>query len=311
MLPPSVLFFNAFGMFWYQTFDAIDGKQARKTDNCSPLGQLLDHNLDQLNFSIFACQGIGLLRMGGKLGPILMVVCGQLLPHYTAEYRKHFTKFYITAMDMAGGIQIGATEQLLIMYGLQIMFACFPNSNQSASNEFDLQKTFGLPFALTLTLGDQIMLGTLILSLQFNFSNLAIGFDAAEDKTHAFMCMIPGFQIIGMIVLASYSQFWDQYCILFIYGAGNLLTMMTGNMNLRTCAGMRYNPWYLDPPVFLAILYCDTHRLFPKEYIALAYLLLVINRTARYFLFLRSIIVQLCDYLQIPFIRVKQAVKKD
>jgi phosphatidylglycerophosphate synthase len=31
-------------MFWFQTIDATDGKQARKTDNCSPLGQLLDHS---------------------------------------------------------------------------------------------------------------------------------------------------------------------------------------------------------------------------------------------------------------------------
>jgi len=46
VLPASVLFLSGFGIFWYQTLDAIDGKQARKTDNCSPLGQLLDHNLD-------------------------------------------------------------------------------------------------------------------------------------------------------------------------------------------------------------------------------------------------------------------------
>jgi len=46
VLPASVLALNGFGIFWYQTLDAIDGKQARKTDNCSPLGQLLDHNLD-------------------------------------------------------------------------------------------------------------------------------------------------------------------------------------------------------------------------------------------------------------------------
>ena len=37
-LPASVLILNAFGMFWYQKLDAIDGKQARRTDNCSCLG---------------------------------------------------------------------------------------------------------------------------------------------------------------------------------------------------------------------------------------------------------------------------------
>ena len=50
--------------FWYQTVDAIDGKQARRTDNCSPLGQLLDHNLDQISFTIFMCGVCGMLNIG-------------------------------------------------------------------------------------------------------------------------------------------------------------------------------------------------------------------------------------------------------
>ena len=45
-LPCWVWLLSWFADFWYQTIDAIDGKQARRTDNCSPLGQILDHNLD-------------------------------------------------------------------------------------------------------------------------------------------------------------------------------------------------------------------------------------------------------------------------
>ena len=45
-MPCWVWLLAFFADFWYQTIDAIDGKQARRTDNCSPLGQILDHNLD-------------------------------------------------------------------------------------------------------------------------------------------------------------------------------------------------------------------------------------------------------------------------
>jgi phosphatidylglycerophosphate synthase len=38
IFPASVFLLNGFSMFWYQTLDAIDGKQARKTNNCSALG---------------------------------------------------------------------------------------------------------------------------------------------------------------------------------------------------------------------------------------------------------------------------------
>ncbi|XP_020393240.1 choline/ethanolaminephosphotransferase 2 [Zea mays] len=37
-------------LFLYQTFDAVDGKQARRTNSSSPLGELFDHGSLQLEF---------------------------------------------------------------------------------------------------------------------------------------------------------------------------------------------------------------------------------------------------------------------
>ena len=39
----------AAGLFIYQTLDAIDGKQARRIQCCSPLGELFDHGCDALS----------------------------------------------------------------------------------------------------------------------------------------------------------------------------------------------------------------------------------------------------------------------
>lgn len=39
----------AIGLFLYQTFDAIDGSQARRTRQSGPLGELFDHGVDALN----------------------------------------------------------------------------------------------------------------------------------------------------------------------------------------------------------------------------------------------------------------------
>lgn len=36
--PKWLIMLSIFANFWYMTFDATDGKQARRTDNCSPLG---------------------------------------------------------------------------------------------------------------------------------------------------------------------------------------------------------------------------------------------------------------------------------
>ena len=47
--PPQWLYFvNATCMFLYYTLDCMDGKQARRTQSSSPLGQLFDHGVDCL-----------------------------------------------------------------------------------------------------------------------------------------------------------------------------------------------------------------------------------------------------------------------
>ena len=47
-LPLPSLIYISFAIFVFlgQTFDAIDGKHARNTNRCSPLGQLMDHGCD-------------------------------------------------------------------------------------------------------------------------------------------------------------------------------------------------------------------------------------------------------------------------
>jgi len=47
-LPSWLYLVNALCVFLYQTFDALDGKQARRTGTSSPLGELFDHGCDAM-----------------------------------------------------------------------------------------------------------------------------------------------------------------------------------------------------------------------------------------------------------------------
>jgi ethanolaminephosphotransferase len=42
----------ALGLWLYSTFDNVDGKQARRTNSSSPLGELFDHGIDALNCTV-------------------------------------------------------------------------------------------------------------------------------------------------------------------------------------------------------------------------------------------------------------------
>jgi ethanolaminephosphotransferase len=61
----------AFGLFFYQTMDAIDGKQARRTKSSSPLGQLFDHGCDALALLLCMVATAAALQlgMGWKVSP--------------------------------------------------------------------------------------------------------------------------------------------------------------------------------------------------------------------------------------------------
>ncbi|PIO25216.1 hypothetical protein AB205_0033300, partial [Aquarana catesbeiana] len=54
----------AFGLFVYQSLDAIDGKQARRTNSSSPLGELFDHGCDSISIVFVAVGTIAAGRLG-------------------------------------------------------------------------------------------------------------------------------------------------------------------------------------------------------------------------------------------------------
>lgn len=77
----------AAGLFLYQTFDAVDGSQARRTHQSGPLGELFDHGVDAVNTSlevlIFAAsQNLG---MGWKT--VMTLFACKSIPHHWLRFR--------------------------------------------------------------------------------------------------------------------------------------------------------------------------------------------------------------------------------
>lgn len=60
----------AFCMFMYQTFDAVDGKQARRLSASSPLGQLFDHGCDAITTSLMVLMFSQAMRLGTRPAPL-------------------------------------------------------------------------------------------------------------------------------------------------------------------------------------------------------------------------------------------------
>lgn len=55
---------SALGLFVYQSLDAIDGKQARRTGTANPLGELFDHGCDSLSTVFVALSACVAVQLG-------------------------------------------------------------------------------------------------------------------------------------------------------------------------------------------------------------------------------------------------------
>ncbi|KAL8121016.1 choline/ethanolaminephosphotransferase 1 [Apium graveolens] len=94
-------------LFLYQTFDAVDGKQARRTNSSSPLGELFDHGCDALACALEAL-AFGSTAMCGKYTFWFWVISA--VPFYGATWEHYFTNTLILPAVN------GPTEGLMLIY---------------------------------------------------------------------------------------------------------------------------------------------------------------------------------------------------
>lgn len=88
-------------LFFYQTFDAMDGKQARRTGSSSPLGQLFDHGCDCLACIAQTGAAAALLHFGPTfLGLFAMSILSS--GFFLAQWEEYHTGTLPTAYGAVG-----------------------------------------------------------------------------------------------------------------------------------------------------------------------------------------------------------------
>ncbi|XP_032272342.1 cholinephosphotransferase 1 isoform X3 [Halichoerus grypus] len=100
----------ALGLFIYQSLDAIDGKQARRTNSCSPLGELFDHGCDSLS-TVFMAVGASIaVRLGTH--PDWLFFCSfiGMFMFYCAHWQT-----YVSGVLRFGKVDVTEIQLALVM----------------------------------------------------------------------------------------------------------------------------------------------------------------------------------------------------
>lgn len=114
--PPWVYISYGLGLFLYQTFDACDGQQARRTGQSGPLGELFDHCVDAVNTTLGTLIFAGASNMG--LGwPIFIAQFATLANFYLSTWEEYHTGTLFLS------IISGPVEGILLVVGILFTIA--------------------------------------------------------------------------------------------------------------------------------------------------------------------------------------------
>ena len=119
---------------------------------------------------------------------------------------------------------------------------------------------------------DIVTLFAFVTGIHFNLTNLITAFLAAEDKAYALGCLLPYAQFLCMMFFSSYSSLFKDYPAYFIILCGFYLTWVTGIFNLNSTAKMKYNWLFLEPFVYVAMIYCEHIGTIDRSQAAIAYM---------------------------------------
>ncbi|XP_044255895.1 choline/ethanolaminephosphotransferase 1 isoform X5 [Tribolium madens] len=130
-----------FGLFVYQSLDAIDGKQARKTGTANPLGELFDHGCDSISTVFVALSACIAVQLGYYPGWMFFQCFCAMTLFYCAHWQT-----YVSGTLRFGRIDV--TEAQYTIMGILLLSTIFGPSVWSTKGTSVLSPV--IPFSMVL-----------------------------------------------------------------------------------------------------------------------------------------------------------------
>lgn len=120
-MPSWLLILGALSIFIYQTLDACDGKQARRTNSQSQLGELFDHGCDSLSTIFIALIVAITCKLGASPTILFAQCCFAICLFYIAHWQTY----------VSGTLRFGSFDVTEIQFSIMFMLlltACLGSS---------------------------------------------------------------------------------------------------------------------------------------------------------------------------------------
>ncbi|KAM7344518.1 choline/ethanolaminephosphotransferase 1 bbc isoform 3-T3 [Cochliomyia hominivorax] len=234
----------AFGLFVYQSLDSIDGKQARRTNTSSPLGELFDHGCDSISTVFVALSACISCQLGHYPNWLFFQCFCAISLFYCAHWQT-----YVSGTLRFGKIDV--TEAQFTIMGIHIISFIF-------GPEFWMTKIFG-----NLELWSSLCLMTIVCgiwSLSHIFSVVLAGGVGKNGSTVAGTSVLSPSIPLTLVVLPAFiiaqkspENIFTEHSALYIVAFGMVAAKITNKLVIAhmTKAEMEYLDWGLLGPALL------------------------------------------------------------
>lgn len=291
-------FLCALGLFVYQSLDAIDGKQARRTNSSSPLGELFDHGCDSIS-TIFVALSACISCQLGEYPNWLFFQCFCAI---TLFYCAHW-QTYVSGTLRFGKIDV--TEAQVTIMGIHIISAMF-------GPEIWLTKVFGkfefwmsmVGMTIVCSVWSLSYMTTVILAggVGKNGSTVA-GTSVLSPVIPLCLVVVPAF----IIAQKSTVEIFATHPSLYIMAFGIVAAKVTNKLVIAhmTKSEMEYLDWSLLGPLLL-FLNQYFNSFLPE--IAILWFALIWG-TQDLLKYCTQICLEICDHLHIRLFKIPYPAK--
>ncbi|XP_046748668.1 cholinephosphotransferase 1 isoform X1 [Diprion similis] len=285
----------ALGLFVYQSLDAIDGKQARRTGTQSPLGELFDHGCDSISTVFVALSACIAVQLGYY--PTWMFF--QCFCAMTLFYCAHW-QTYVSGTLRFGKVDV--TEAQFTIMGIHIISGIFGPSIWMTE----------IPYINGFELKYLIAVMTVVCALANLYSMFSVIFTGGVGKngstvagTSVLSPIIPfSFVVVPAFIIyrKSAENVYENHPALYILAFGMVAAKVT---NRLVVAHMTKNEMqYLDTALIgPAMLFLNQYfNFFIKEYYVLWLCLIWV--TLDLLRYCSQVCLEICDHLKIMLFRI-------
>eukprot|EP01125_Pyxidicula_operculata_P006740 TRINITY_DN2311_c0_g1_i2.p1 TRINITY_DN2311_c0_g1~~TRINITY_DN2311_c0_g1_i2.p1 ORF type:complete len:318 (+),score=39.91 TRINITY_DN2311_c0_g1_i2:223-1176(+) len=239
---------NCACLFFYQLFDALDGKQARRTKSSSPLGELFDHGCDAMT-TVFMTLTVNMsLRLGMGWWFYTNVLVLMIL-----FYHSQWEVYYTGKLDLW---YFNVTEGQFVAMFFYILPVLLGNA------DLWIQPAPVTILGSRLTFGQMVVLPTMIAAIVYLFINIyhviELSFEKTNKKPSLYDILLTSLPCWFVAVL---STVWAQHSFhliqehghYFCIGVGFAYCNLVGRLVTCRVVAVRYELfyWVLFPLPFL------------------------------------------------------------